>query len=76
LFGAYVIQPADILTPDQLAQMLHVSRGWVTSKTRRSCVDPLPHLRIGKYVRFDRAAVLQWLESTSVPKSRKNRGAK
>jgi len=35
------------MTPEQLAQMLQASRGWVTSKTRRSCVNPLPHMRIG-----------------------------
>ena len=38
-----MLQPSDILTPDQLAQMLQVTRGWITSKTRRSCDNPLPH---------------------------------
>ncbi len=70
-----MLQPNDILTPEQLAQMLSVSRGWVTSKTRRSCVNPLPHMRIGKYIRFDRVAVLNWLESTTVPKPQKKRAA-
>jgi excisionase family DNA binding protein len=61
------------MTPEQLAQMLQVSRGWVTSKTRRSCVNPLPHMRIGKYIRFNRAAVLEWLESTTSPAPKKRK---
>lgn len=68
-----MLQPQDILTPDQLAKMLQVTRGWVTCKTRRSCVNPLPHMRIGKYIRFDRVAVLAWLESTIVPAPKRKR---
>jgi excisionase family DNA binding protein len=68
-----VLQPSDILTPDQLAQMLQVTRGWITSKTRRSCDNPLPHFRIGKYIRFSRPAVLDWLESTAVPSPKRKR---
>jgi len=69
------VTPQDILTPDQLAAMLQVSRGWVSCKTRRSCTNPIPHMRMGKYIRFDRAAVLAWLESTTVPKPQKKRAA-
>jgi excisionase family DNA binding protein len=57
------------MTPEQLAQMLQVTRSWVTSKTRRSCVNPLPHMRIGKYIRFNRLAVLEWMESTTTPQA-------
>ncbi len=63
--------PQDILTPDQLAAMLQVSRGWVSCKTRRSCTSPIPHMRIGKYIRFNRVAVLEWLENTTTPSLRK-----
>ena len=70
-----MIEPSDIITPEQLAQMFHVKRGWVTAKTRRSCTNPIPHFRIGKYLRFSRPAVLAWLESTVVPKPQKKRAA-
>jgi len=33
----------------------------------------LPHLRIGKYIRFDRVAVLAWLEGTSTAKRKPKR---
>lgn len=63
-----MLQPSDILTPDQLAQRLQVSRGWITCKTRRSCANPLPSFRIGKYLRFSWPVVAEWLESTSTVK--------
>jgi hypothetical protein len=66
-----VIQPSDLLTPVQLAERLQVSRAWVTEKTRRRCIDPVPHMRIGKYVRFHWPAVSAWLESTNVVRKKK-----
>jgi len=62
-----MIQPSDLLTPDELAARLKVSRGWVTNKTRHRCLNPVPHFRIGKYVRFSWPAVSAWLESTAPP---------
>jgi hypothetical protein len=66
-----MIQPNDLLTPDQLAQKLSVARGWVTEKTRRRCSDRIPHMRIGKYIRFSWPAVAAWLESTSIPSTKR-----
>jgi excisionase family DNA binding protein len=61
-----VLEPQDILTPDQLALRLSVSRSWVTEKCRTRGTNPLPHYRIGKYVRFNWNAVSEWLERTEV----------
>lgn len=63
-----MIQPSDILTPDELAKRLKVNRGWVTEKTRRRCANRIPHMRIGKYVRFNWPDVSAWLETTSTAK--------
>jgi predicted DNA-binding transcriptional regulator AlpA len=56
----------DILTPDQLAQRLQVKPSWVYEQTRdragiRSS-DPLPHIKMGRYLRFDWCDVLAWLK--------------
>jgi predicted DNA-binding transcriptional regulator AlpA len=60
-----VLDPGDILTPQQLADRLQVSKSWVFEQTRnRSKVrnkHPLPCLRLGKYLRFSWAAVSEWL---------------
>jgi predicted DNA-binding transcriptional regulator AlpA len=48
------------ITPEAVAEMLGVSLNWVYSKSRSRQRDPLPVLRIGRYIRFDRNAVVEW----------------
>lgn len=58
--------PIEILTPQLLAARLQVKPSWVYEQTRsRSGVrnpDPLPHIKMGLYLRFDWRDVLAWLE--------------
>ena len=58
--------PIEILTPQQLAARLQVKPSWVYEQTRnRSGVrnpDPLPHIKMGLYLRFDWRDVVAWLE--------------
>ncbi len=61
------MQPEDILTPKELARRLKVPESWVFEKTRARQRNPLPALRIGRYLRFDWPAVALWLESTVKP---------
>ena len=42
----------ELLTPPELAQILKVPLSWVYGRTRRRRGDRLPHIRLGKYVRF------------------------
>ena len=55
----------ELLTVDEVAALLKVSRSWVyehsrSKKTAKS--DRLPHIKIGKYVRFDAQAVRAFLQ--------------
>ena len=55
----------ELLTVDEVATLLKVSRSWVyehsrSKKTAKS--DRLPHIKIGKYVRFDARAVRDFLQ--------------
>jgi hypothetical protein len=56
---------AALLTPEQLAGKLCVPPTWVREKTRERArvrdKDPLPVVRLGKYVRFSWPAVEAWL---------------
>jgi excisionase family DNA binding protein len=52
----------ELLTVDEVAALLKVSRSWVYEHTRTRGADRLPHIRIGKYVRFDPRAVRDFLE--------------
>jgi hypothetical protein len=64
-----VLDPADILTPQELAERLKVRKSWVFEQTRtRSKVrnkNPLPCLRMGKLLRFSWTAVSDWLAESN-----------
>jgi len=55
------IDPSQILTLSELAERLKVSQRWVYEKSRRRCQNPLPCIRIGRYLRFDWLEVSAWL---------------
>jgi predicted DNA-binding transcriptional regulator AlpA len=55
------IDPSQILTLAELAERLKVSERWVYEKSRRRCQNPLPCIRIGRYLRFDWLEVSAWL---------------
>jgi hypothetical protein len=61
------LRAEDILTPEQLAQRLQVSKSWVFEQTRNRAkvrnVRPLPCIRLGKYIRFSWIAVSDWLQN-------------
>jgi excisionase family DNA binding protein len=58
--------PDALLTPEELAARLAVPPSWIREKTRDRARqrdhDPLPVVRLGKYVRFSWAAVEAWLQ--------------
>lgn len=61
--------PYELLTVDDVAALLKVSRSWVYEHTRSRGVpgaDRLPHLKIGKYVRFDPRLIRQFIERRSI----------
>ena len=51
-----------LLTVGELARELQVPKSWVYSRTRIKGSDQIPHLRCGKYCRFDFEEVLVWLQ--------------
>lgn len=51
---------ADVLTVEEVAALLKVGRNAIyDAVTRRE----IPHARIGKQIRFSRAAIVRWLSS-------------
>jgi excisionase family DNA binding protein len=53
--------PADrLLEAKEIAELLGVPERWVREHTRSGAV---PHVRFGRYVRYDRGDVLAWVES-------------
>ena len=52
-----------LLTVDEVAALLKVSRAWVYEHTRKRGRndDSLPHIKLGKFVRFDPRLVREFL---------------
>jgi predicted DNA-binding transcriptional regulator AlpA len=60
------LDPAQILTPEQLAERLQVQVSFIYENTRKRAgrrnADPLPCIRMGKYLRFYWPEIEKWLE--------------
>ena len=52
----------EFLTVSELANRRKVLMSWLYSRTREKGEGTIPKIRVGKYVRFDEAAVLEWLK--------------
>jgi excisionase family DNA binding protein len=50
-----------LLTADEVASLMQVTPAWVYAECRRNA---LPHLRLGRYVRFRRSAIDRWLDGS------------
>jgi excisionase family DNA binding protein len=55
----------ELLTVDEVASLFKVSKSWVYEHTRGRATrlaERLPHVKIGKYVRFEAKAVRAYVE--------------
>jgi excisionase family DNA binding protein len=69
-----ILNPSDILTPEELAARLKVRRTWVYEKMRRRSRNPLPAIKLGRFLRFNWPSVCEWLHAQSVGTDRRKRG--
>ena len=49
-----------LLTAGEVADLIRVTRAWVYAETRRNAI---PHLRLGRYVRYRRSAIEKWMQA-------------
>jgi excisionase family DNA binding protein len=47
-----------LLTADEVAALLRVTKAWVYAQTR---AQRIPHVPLGRYVRYRRSAVIDWI---------------
>ena len=59
------VSPASeaLLTVHEVAEFLKVPVSWVYERTRRRGAERLPHIKIGKYLRFRFTEVQTYLET-------------
>lgn len=56
-----------LMTVPELAHTLAVPESWVYART---AAEDIPHVHVGRYVRFNINAVMKWLEADRVPAGR------
>ena len=52
-----------LLTVHDVAEFLRVPPSWVYDRTRRGGKDRLPHVKVGKYLRFRQSDLESYLEA-------------
>jgi excisionase family DNA binding protein len=52
----------ELLDAAQIAELFKVPLSWVQQATRKRFKNPIPHFKVGHYVRFREADVREWLE--------------
>jgi excisionase family DNA binding protein len=53
---------SDLMKIEQIARVLNVPVSWVYERTRRRGKERIPHIKLGKYLRFENEAVRGWLK--------------
>jgi hypothetical protein len=54
---------SSLLTPEDVARKFQVPLTWVYACVRGRTKNLMPHLKIGRYVRFEEVAVQHYMES-------------
>ena len=62
--SAITASPNDLLTAEDVATMLGVTTGWVYAQSRKGRI---PTITLGRYRRYRRDAILDWLDQIERP---------
>jgi excisionase family DNA binding protein len=57
---------SELLTIDEMADRLKVHKSWLYQFTRLKDEDTIPHLKVGKYLRFEEDKVMEWIKERQV----------
>ena len=53
----------ELVTIQEMAELLKVKQSWLYSRTMHTGANSIPRVKIGKYLRFNPGAVMQWIET-------------
>jgi excisionase family DNA binding protein len=51
----------EVMTVSEIAAFLKVPVSWVYERIRRTGIEKIPHVKLGKYLRFSASEVKAWL---------------
>lgn len=63
---AQAAQEKTLLTPEEVARHFQVNRQWVYERTSK---NEIPHIKVGKYLRFQREEIDRWTGGMAVPEA-------
>jgi len=52
----------ELATVSDIAEYLQVPKSWVYERTRRRGIERIAHFKLGKYLRFSKLEVLDWIQ--------------
>jgi excisionase family DNA binding protein len=58
--------PETLLDVHEAAALLGVPASHLYMETRKGAASRIPHLKVGRYLRFRRADLLRWIESATL----------
>lgn len=58
----YARKPEPLMSVKELAEFLNVKESWVYAQIREAKRSGFPVIKVGKYRRFKRQAVMDWCE--------------
>lgn len=53
----------ELLTIQEMSELLKVKPSWLYFRTMQTGVNAIPRLKLGKYLRFNPGAVMEWIEA-------------
>lgn len=56
------MQSERLLTVEQVSEILQVPPTWIYKHTKRRAPNRLPHVKLGKYVRFRESEIISFIE--------------
>jgi hypothetical protein len=68
--------PFEVIDSKELARRLVLPESWVRDHVRGRCDDPIPHIKVGRYIRFEWGSreLLEWWSRHRVTKQGMNGG--
>ncbi len=54
---------SELLTVNEVASLFRVPTSWVYERCREGASNPLPHLKLGKYLRFSKSDLFEYMEN-------------
>ncbi len=59
-------EPKRLLNPSEMAKVLCVPVSWIYRQTMITEPGSIPVIRVGKYLRFEPDAVIEWLKKRNI----------